>query len=152
MSEISNEIVATSTLNNDLNSMAAGQAAGFYSSITGTDFDSKLEVLNAMTDSQKIDDVLGQTIMVRNIIIQAIEMTDEETGEIKPQPRVVIIDEDGAAYAGISAPLYRDVKNWMNVLGQPSEWEGALPVKVTKEGTGNRRYFKASIVRSPKKK
>lgn len=152
MSEISNEIVVSaSTLSNELSSLSTNTEVGFYSSLKGDDFESKLEVLAHMTDSEKIEDHLGKTLMVKHVIVQAIEMLDEETAELKPQPRITLIDADGKAYSGISAPLYRDMKGWINALGEPATWAAPLPIKITKEGTGNRRYFKASVSRSPKK-
>lgn len=151
MSEMTNEIVVASNLSNELSSLSNNAEVGFYSSMKGNDFESKLAVLAHMTDSEKIEDHLGKTLMITNIIVQAIEMADEETAELKPVPRITLIDADGKAYAGISGPLYRDVKGWINALGEPASWGGPLPVKITKEGTGNRRYFKASISTSPKK-
>lgn len=152
MSEITNEIaVSASTLSGELGSLSTNTAVGFYSSMKGDDFESKLEVLAHMTDSEKIEDHLNKTLQITNIIVQAIEMLDEESGELKPQPRITLIDADGKAYSGISAPLYRDVKGWINALGEPSTWKKPLPVKISKEGVGNRRYFKALVIRTPKK-
>lgn len=152
MSEITNEIaVSASTLSGELGSLSTNTAVGFYSSMKGDDFESKLEVLAHMTDSEKIEDHLNKTLQVTHIIVQAIEMLDEESGELKPQPRITLIDADGKAYSGISAPLYRDVKGWINALGEPATWKKPLPVNISKEGKGNRRYFKALVIRTPKK-
>lgn len=148
-----NEIVLSAdaaTLSNKISGMGEG-VQGFYSSIEGDDFDTKLTVLEAMTDSLPISKNLDKVIQVRNIIVQQVEMLDEKSGELKAQPRVILVDEDGRAFHAISAPLFRDVENWLGMLGKPSTWKGALPVKVTKEGTGNSQYFKASISRTPKK-
>lgn len=154
MSEISNEIVVSTVdsaaLSNKISGMGEG-VQGFYSSIEGDDFETKLTVLEAMTDSVPLSENLNKVIEVTNIIVQQVDMLDERTGEMKAQPRVILIDTKGIAYHGISAPLFRDVENWLGMLGKPSTWAGPLPVKITKAGSGNSQYFKASISRSPKK-
>lgn len=155
MSEITNEIALNTTpesnaLANKISGMSDG-VQGFYSSIEGDDFETKLVVLEALTDSVPLSENLNKVIMVQNVIVQMVEMLDTNSGEMKPQPRVVLIDEDGKAFHGISQPLFRDVEQWLGTLGKPSTWKGSLPVKVTKAGSGNSQYFKASISRSPKK-
>lgn len=149
MSENTNEIAVISdpsALSNEITGLTNG-VQGFYSSFVGDDHETKLAVLQAMTDSVAIADNLNKKIMVVNIVIQQVDMLDEKTGEVKAQPRVILIDDKGTAFHGISGPLFRDVKNWFGVLGMPATWPAPLPVKITRQGSGNSQYFKASITK-----
>lgn len=144
MSENTNEIavidVAPANLGQEISQLGAGQM-DMFSTIKADDFAGKLATLKAVSDSAPISENLNKVIKVRNLIIQKADMADEKTGEVKAQPRVILVDEDGKAFHAISNPLYRDVKNILMLLGHPETWEAAVPVKVSKAGSGTSQYF-----------
>lgn len=145
MSDIStNEIAvidaAPANLGQEIANLEHG-AMEMFSSIKADTFEGKLANLAAVSGSAPISENLNKIIKLRNLVIQKVEMPDEETGEIKAQPRVILVDEAGKAYHGISNPLYRDVKNILMLVGHPDTWESAVPVKIMQEGSGTRKYF-----------
>lgn len=121
-------------------SLAEGKQTVF-STIDGTDFASKLAVLDATTNSLALSENLGKRINLANIVVQAIEMTDEDTGELATVPRTILIDADGTAYHAISKGVFRAVENIIGIVGAPKTWPNPLPVVVAQEGTGTRKYF-----------
>lgn len=137
---IANEGVDANALAHQINNFKNGTAA-VYSSIQGDDFDSKLQVAAALSSAGKIDDNIDKVIDLANFVIQGIEIADENTGELLAVPRVILIDKDGNAFAGISRPLMSSLETLVNVLGQPHTWEKPVPVKVTIVKT--RKGFKA---------
>lgn len=144
MSENTNEIAVIDAPVANLGQEIANLEHGtmeVFSSIKADTFEGKLANLAAVSSSTPLAESLNKVIKVRNLVIQKVEMPDEQTGEIKAQPRVILVDEDGKAFHAISNPLYRDVKNILMLVGHPSTWEGAVPVKVTQAGTGTRKYF-----------
>lgn len=141
------EFVPVETLANKLAFLNGGTPAGVVSSFQGDDFETKLTVLSAVDNSKPISENLNKKIMVRNIIIQSVEMLDEQTKQMKAQPRIVFVEEDGTAYHAISGVLLRDVENWFGILGHPSSWPAPLPIKVVQAGTGTRKFFTANLTK-----
>lgn len=143
----STELVHTTS--NDVAAAIQGlnTGAAFYSSVKGTDFDSKLKVAEALTTSLPIDQNLGKTIALRDIIVQPVELTNETTGEVETAPRIVLLDADGTAYHATSVGLMSSVRNILAALGDPAAWPTPVNIQVIKEGQGTRQYFTVKFVR-----
>lgn len=144
-----NEIVIAESVNDlsaELANLDGGGKAGIFSTIKLDNFADRIKVLAALSNSTAIADELGATIPVTNVLVQAVDMADEQTGEVRSVPRVVLIDDKGAAHHAISGPLYRDVKNLLAIAGEPQHWGAPVKVKVLQEGTGTRKYFTLKYV------
>lgn len=139
--------VPVATLADKIADLQSGGTGGILSTITGTDFESKLEVLGAMNNSKPLSENLGKKILVKNIIVQPIVMENETTKQMEAQPRVIFIEEDGKAFHAISNVLFRDVNDWFSILGHPSEWAAPLPIVVKQEGVGTRKFFTAKLTK-----
>lgn len=139
--------VPVATLAEKISDLQAGGTGGILSTITGTDFESKLAVLSAVNNSLPISEHLNKKIMVKNIIVQPIVMENETTKKMEAQPRVIFVQEDGTAFHAISNVLFRDVNDWFGILGHPSEWAAPLPIVVKQEGTGTRKFFTAKLTK-----
>lgn len=149
-----NTELATVSTPNNLNAEIAGLSRGelaVFSTITGTDFASKVAVMNALSNSEPISENLKATIELANVVVEPVDMANEGTGEIKAQPRVILIDKDGNAFHAISGPAFRDVKRLLAIMGHPSTWPAPLPIHVAQEGTGTRKYFTVKLGEAPKK-
>lgn len=120
--------------------LASGQAT-VYSTFQGDDFDTKIALLEAVTNSEPIAENLNKRIDIVNLVIQPVEMADEQTGEMREVPRVILIDENGVAYHAISMGIYRAVETVLGIVGQPHTWPHPLPVKLVREGKAPRAYF-----------
>lgn len=121
-----------------------------FSTLTGDDFDTKLQLLDAVTNSEPIADNLGKPIRLVNVVIQTVELADEETGELNELPRTILLDEDGTAYHAISMGVFRAVETVLGVVGQPSTWPSPLNIQVTKEGKAPRAYYTIRPVKAKK--
>ena len=128
--------------------MQSGQVR-VYSSFVGDDTATKLKVFDAITNAERVDEHLGETINLRNVVIQPVSLpeTNPNTGVVTEVTavQVVLVDEDGTAYAGMSKGLFSSMERLFGILGQPSTWEGPVPIKVVQERT--RRGFKVFTVR-----
>ena len=126
----------------DIRNLGKGGSV-FYSSLRLNSFDDALAVTEALMDSKPISEHLNKTIVVKDIVVQAVAMVDEKTGEIRNAPRVVLIEPKGTAYHAISNGLYLSVKNLLLVLGEPAGWERPVPLRVIQEGKAPNAYFTA---------
>lgn len=104
-----------------------------YSSITGDDFDTKLKVLSAVTNSEPVKRNVDRVFNLKDIVIQkvALKNRDNPNGPRIIQPRVILLDADGNAFHAISPVLLGSVGNFIGILGQPHTWpEAGVPVKI----------------------
>lgn len=131
------------TIADQVTNLNDGQVAVF-SSIKGDDFASKARVLAATTNAVRLDDNLGKTILLKDVVAQAITVNNEDakTGEVTEEEavRVILLDEDGTSYAAVSTGIFKALTNMFGILGQPHTWPHALPVQVVEEKS--RRGFK----------
>lgn len=100
------------------------------SSVTGTDRESRVKVLAAISDSEALDTLIGKTVEIEHFVTQEVEMPDENTGEVRVVQRTVLILTDGKAYHAMSKGIQSSLRNITTVMGWPGEIEGFWPVKV----------------------
>lgn len=93
-----------------------------YSSLTGDDFETRLRVLSAVQQATPLGDVLNEPFTLKDVVIQEIEMTNPQTGEVGPAARVILLTDDGRALYAISKGILSAVENFIGMLGQPSNW------------------------------
>lgn len=138
-------IDATPGLSAEIANMSSGNL-NVFSTITGTDFKSRVAVVNALTNAVQAADNLDKTIQLKDVVVQSVILPNQQTGELEEVPRITLIDADGSAYATTSGPVFKDLKNIFAILGMPSNWPAPLPVKVSKEkAKGAGHYFTLSI-------
>ena len=139
-------------LSTELANLSSGRL-NVFSTITGTDFASRVAVINAMTAAVPVADNLDKQINLKDVVIQSVTLANQATGELEESPRITLIDEDGSAYSTTSAPVYKDLKNVFAILGMPSVWPSAVPVKISKEkAKGAGHYFTLSVIQATAKK
>ena len=132
--------------------MRAGNI-GIYTGVTPTSFADRVALMKAVSGSEPVSENLNKVMNTTNVIIQTLEMADETTGELGQVPRITFVTEDGKSFSAISGVLLRDTTLLFAVMGEPASWPTPVPLTITKEGTGNRKYFKLEIVEdAPSKK
>ena len=82
------------TVTNGNNFSANGTNAVSHFFDTST-MDGKMALYNAMQTADKVDEHLNEPLHVTNVLAQAIEVANQETGEINSSTRVVIHAEEG---------------------------------------------------------
>lgn len=130
--------------------LQSGKNTRVFSTVQGDDFDAKLKVMTAVSSAEPIMEHLGQHIDLENIVVQAVELTDPNTGTQTTQPRVILLDSNGTAYYGISPVLLKAIETFTGVLGAPHTWPEPVGVKVTRE-KGNRGFSFFNLQLDPTK-
>lgn len=138
------ETSGSDSLARDVEAMKAGNV-NIFSSLPTKSFDEKLATLDFLTNSTPLEDVLGKPLALQHYIIQPIEMPDQETGELRSVPRVILIDADGKAYHAISQGVFSSLKNISALAGMPSTWESAITVTPTKEKVAKGHVFTLKV-------
>lgn len=78
---------------------------------------------------KRISDCINQTILVKDVYCEVVQVTNKETREVNTCPRVVLVDKDGIGYQSVSFGIYGSLKKLFQVYGVPT-WEEPVPVKV----------------------
>ena len=132
-SDLRDEIVGLSEGRKDL-----------YSSLIADTFEGKLELLAAVTDAAPVADAVNVPINLKHVIVQAVEVTNEN-GTVATVPRVVLLDDQGQAFYGISEGLYRSVTTYIKLLGDPNTWAQPVKIIVKRAGKAPRQYFTMTL-------
>ena len=122
--------------------LSANQTSMFCS-IQGGTHDAKVAVFNASNNpDHKVGDFINKVIMVKDVLAEQIEITDEETGEVESAVRVVLIDVDGKSYQAVSTGVFNALKKAIAIFGAPT-WDEGLPclIKQISVGKGSMLTF-----------
>lgn len=103
----------------------------------------RAKVFNASNNpDHKIGDYINKVIMVKDVLAEQIQVTNEETGELENAVRVVFIDDKGESYQAVSFGIFNAVKKAISMFGNPT-WDEPLPclIKQVKVGRGSMLTF-----------
>lgn len=151
MTEVSNEVVTVEsngksvTTARDQIANINADTATIFSTIKTDSLAEKMELFTALTNAEQISDHLGETINLKHIVAQVVEVGQED-GTMSEAVRTILIAEDGTAYAGVSAGLFKALENLLQVLGTPETWgNAAIPIQVVE--AKSRKGFKFFTVK-----
>ena len=119
---------------------------GVWSSIHAATREQMLDLYDAVSDSESLEDMVNQTISVQDVILQPVEMADERTGEVQRRNRIVLVTPDGKAYGCVSSGIETSMRNLFAIVGMPP-WTPAIDFTVVKK-TGRNGYKFMSLKRA----
>ena len=97
----------------------------------------KAKLYNASNNpDHKVGDFINKNIKVKDVLVEAIDIVDEETGEVERAPRVVLIDDKGKAYQAVSMGIFNAVKKAIQIFGEPT-WEEPIEFTVKQVSVKN---------------
>lgn len=118
---------------------------GIFTTVKGTDFDSRRKIFSAVNDAKPVSDLQGKSFEIADLVIEATEFVNEKTGEVEPSVRTIFITPDGDAYQAFSGPIFNAAKRLLGLLGEPESWPEPVKVRVTEEGKGTNRFYKLAL-------
>lgn len=121
------------------NNFAANGANAVSHFFDTTSMDGKMALYNAMQTADKVDEHLNEPLHVTNVLAQAIEVANQETGEIDSSIRVVVHAEEGD-FAAASPALAHAFGNLFAIFGTPDKWVAPLVLKIVEKKS--RRGYK----------
>lgn len=129
-----NELTVTN--GNNFSANGANAVSHFFDTTT---MDGKMALYNAMQTADRVDEHLNEPLHVTNVLAQAIEVANQETGEINSSIRVVIHAEEGD-FAAASPTLAHAFGNLFSIFGTPDKWAAPLVIKIVEKKS--RRGYK----------
>lgn len=142
-----NELAATN--GNNFAANGANAVSHFFNTTT---MDGKMALYNAMQTSDKVDEHLNEPLHVTNVLAQAIEVVNQETGEVNSSTRVVVHAEEGD-FAAASPALAHAFGNLFTIFGTPDTWDHPLVLKVVeKKSRRGYKFFDLELMSENKRK
>lgn len=124
--------------------LTGGQLA--FCSLSANNKEEKAAMFNAMNNPDvRLADCINMQIPVKDLFIEVVNCTNQETGETTACPRIVLIDESGKSYACVSIGIYGALKKAIQVFGAPT-WEEPIVMEVKQISKGNRKMLTLNVV------
>ena len=109
--------------------------------------DDKMVMFNAMNNPDKrLSDCINMKIMAKDLYIEVVNCTNEETGEITACPRIVIIDAENVSYQCVSVGIYSALKKVIQVFGTPT-WHNPIPLEIKQVTKGARKMLTLNVTK-----
>lgn len=122
---------------------ATGSSA--YSSLKSGTRKEKAALYNAMSNpTHKVGDFINKTINVKDVYVEVIDVTNDETGETEQAPRIVLIDTDGVTYQAVSRGIFNSLSRLIRTFGEPT-WDEGLPCTVKQISLGKNQLLTLEI-------
>ena len=123
--------------------MTSAQLA--FSSLQATTDEEKAQLFNAINNPEKrLADCINMTIKAKDLFVEVVNCTNEETGEVTACPRIVIIDDKGVAYQAVSLGIYSALKKVIQIFGTPT-WAKPIALEVKQVTKGTRKMLTLNI-------
>ena len=90
----------------------------------------------------------SEVIEIKDFVVHPVTILDENTGELVNMLRTVIISADSTSYEAVSVGIANSLHRLIQFVGQPSEWEEPVFVKIKqkKTRTGDNKVTLLEIV------
>lgn len=106
----------------------------------------KAKLFNAMNNpDERLSDSINKQIKAKDLYIEVVQCTNEETGEVTSCPRIVIIDDKGKSYQCVSIGIYSALKKVIQVYGAPT-WETPVKLEVKQITKGARKMLTLNVI------
>lgn len=138
---VDNELTVTN--GNNFAANGTNAVSHFFDTTT---VDGKMALYSAMQTSDRVDEHLNEPLHVTNVLAQAVEVANQETGEINSSTRVVIHAEEGD-FAASSPTLAHSFGNLFAIFGTPDKWAAPITLKVVeKKSRRGYKFFDLELV------
>ncbi len=118
-----------------------------FSSLSAETDEEKANLFNAINNPEKrLADCINMKIKAKDLYIEVVNCTNEETGEVTACPRIVIIDDKGVSYQAVSLGIYSALKKVIQIFGAPT-WEKPISLEVKQVTKGTRKMLTLNIAK-----
>lgn len=114
-------------------------ASKTYSSFKPKNTEERKMLFNALEKCDvKLNDIVGQNVKVKDVIINEYPRKDKETGEdMSMGHRTILIDTEEKSYVTASNYFFVAFAKLLNTFGEPDTWEEPMEIKIVKKTVKN---------------
>ncbi|WP_305113893.1 hypothetical protein [Thomasclavelia cocleata] len=114
-----------------------------YCSFEPATIEEKKMLFNAVNSTPEyLKDHVNEVIVINHIYAEQVNIVDENSGEIIPIPRIVIIDNNGIGYGCASFGIFNSIKKLIGIMGAPSP-NNPYNVKIKQVNIRNKANYSA---------
>lgn len=118
-----------------------------FNSMKAQTDEERANLYNAINNPEhRLADHINMTIQAKDLYIEVVNCVNQETGEVTPCPRIVIIDTAGKGYQAVSLGIYSALKKMIQIYGAPT-WEKGIPLTVKQVTKGDRKMLTLNIAK-----
>lgn len=96
-----------------------GGNGSFVSSFETKSDKGKIKVFSVLQTSDRLEDHLNEPFNLKDVVMQNVEITDAQTGEITPQVRTILVADDDSCYSAVSNQLVSSLRTMFGILASP---------------------------------
>lgn len=110
-----------------------------YSSFKPKTTEERKKLFNALEKCDVvINDIVGQTIEVKDIIVSEYPRKDKETGEeMSKGHRTILFDKENKSYVTASNYFFIAIAKLLTTFGEPDTWPEPMTIKIVKKAVKN---------------
>ena len=101
-------------------------------------------IISSPTD--RIANIINEIIELKDIYVETVELTNEETGETTFAPRTILIDKNGKSFECVSIGIFSALKKLFQIFGEPCIWEKPIKIKIKQIQKGTKSILTFSIL------
>ena len=117
-----------------------------YCSVVAQTDEEKALLFNATNNTaHRLSDCINMVINVKDIFVEVVNCTNQETGEVTPCPRIVLINEKGEGYQCVSMGIFSALKKLFAIYGEPKDWSKPIKLEVKQVTKGERKMLTLNI-------
>lgn len=146
--EVQNELLTETKAVGSVSEQLFGAKAQVLATFDLTNEEGSDKAFNLMNDADHaVGDVLGETILLKDVLIHPVQFTDEATGELIDGYRTVLIDADGTSFGATSSGLFNALQQFFSIKGHPNTWSEPKAIKIVeKKGRRGFKFYTIQIV------
>ena len=96
--------------------------------------------------TNRIANIINEIIELKDIYVETVELTKEETGETTFAPRTILIDKNGKSFECVSIGIFSALKKLFQIFGEPCIWEKPIKIKIKQIQQGTKSILTFSIL------
>lgn len=101
-------------------------------------------IISSPTD--RIANIINEIIELKDIYVETVELTNEETEETYFAPRTILIDKNGKSFECVSIGIFSALKKLFQIFGEPCTWEKPIKIKIKQLQKGTKSILTFSIL------
>lgn len=117
-----------------------------YCSVVAQTDEEKALLFNATNNTaHRLSDCINMVINVKDVFVEVVNCTNQETGEVTACPRIVLINDKGEGYQCVSMGIFSALKKLFAIYGEPKDWSKPIKLEVKQVTKGERKMLTLNI-------
>lgn len=115
-------------------------SSNIYCTLVCETVEQKKNLFNLTSNpSKKVSEMINKKIMLKDVYMEEVFLTDEETGEVNQGIRIILIDDKQEGYVCVSKGIKNSLQKLFSIFGTPNNWEKPIEIEVKQLTIGKDR-------------